>query len=250
MRITKDIYLVGSGNFGISNMTDCNVYLVGTEESYALIDAGGGLQTEKILENIGKHGINIKKIKYLILTHAHWDHAGGCHGLVNALNCRVYAHSLSVSTLGTSNWPGTPIEDKKNKFGVKVDVEIDDNTTINLGHEKFRFIHTPGHSADGISLFGTLSCGPTLFSGDTVLTEGKIGVVTNQSNLQEYTHTVRTLLDLKPDTLFPGHGTFTLTNASVHLQLSWERVKSSWYQVVPGPTPFNPSWWWTYSKGQ
>jgi len=61
MRITKDIYLVGSGNFGISNMTDCNVYLVGSEESYALIDAGGGLQTEKILENIGKHGINSKK---------------------------------------------------------------------------------------------------------------------------------------------------------------------------------------------
>ena len=54
MRIMKDIYLVGSGNFGISNMTDCNVYLVGSEESYALIDAGSGLQTEKILENTRK----------------------------------------------------------------------------------------------------------------------------------------------------------------------------------------------------
>ena len=82
----KDIYLVGSGNFGISNMTDCNVYLVGSEESYALIDAGSGLQTEKILENIGKHGINGKKIKYLILMHAHWDHAAGCHHLALPLN--------------------------------------------------------------------------------------------------------------------------------------------------------------------
>ena len=51
MRITKDIYMVGSGSLRLSHKLDCHMYLI--DEGYgdfALVDAGGGLNPEQILE--------------------------------------------------------------------------------------------------------------------------------------------------------------------------------------------------------
>ena len=250
MRISNEIYLVGSGNFGISHMTDCNIYVVGSEKKFALIDTGSGLQPEKILENITKEGIKESWIKYLILTHAHWDHAGGCLALANAINCKICAYKSALPILKKNPWRGTPIENISNNQGIKVDIEIDNNLTIDLGRTTLKFIHTPGHSPDGISIVGQFNCGLSLFCGDTVMAGGKIGVISNDTNLNQYATSIRTLYQLKPTALFPGHGTFTLTNSDVHLRISYERMKSSWYEVFPAPTPFNPSWWINSLKDQ
>ena len=54
MRITKRIYLVGSGQngFNLTDDYDCHVYLLDCGGEYALIDAGGGRSTAAILTNI------------------------------------------------------------------------------------------------------------------------------------------------------------------------------------------------------
>ena len=47
VRITRDVYMVGSGQLGLSNALDCHVYLLDGGEALALIDAGGGRKPER-----------------------------------------------------------------------------------------------------------------------------------------------------------------------------------------------------------
>jgi hydroxyacylglutathione hydrolase len=247
MRIAEDLYLVGSGNFGISHPTDCNVYAIDMQGVFVLIDAGSGADPRKLLKNIEKEGIPANKIQYLILTHAHWDHAGGCTALRDILRCKICAHKLAIPFLNKANFDGNLAKYNRKK-GIKIDIEVDHGQILSAGNRNLQFIRTPGHSADGISIICKLGCGLALFPGDTVLANGRIGVITNDTNLQEYAGTIETLCNLRPDSLFPGHGIFVVSNAYVHLNLSLQKIKSNWYDVLVGSTPFNPSWWWNYLK--
>jgi glyoxylase-like metal-dependent hydrolase (beta-lactamase superfamily II) len=78
MRLTDHIYLVGGGSlgFGLSSDMDCHAYLVDGGREVALIDGGAGVTIEPILERIRFDGLDLSRLRYLILTHAHADHAG------------------------------------------------------------------------------------------------------------------------------------------------------------------------------
>ena len=247
MKILEDLYLVGSGNFGISHPTDCNIYLIDTGGTLVLVDAGSGIEPDRVVENIRKEGFPTNQVEYLILTHAHWDHAGGCRVLADKLNCKVCAHRLSVPVLGHGSWQA-PARYHVEKGGVRIDYIVEHEETLSVGKKRLRLISTPGHSPDGISIACDLGDGLALLSGDTVKANGNLGVITKNTNLQEYAKSIRTLCDLKPKSLFPGHGIFTLSNAHVHLRWSWEKIDGNWYDVSAGPTPFNPSWWWNLLK--
>jgi glyoxylase-like metal-dependent hydrolase (beta-lactamase superfamily II) len=247
MKILEDLHLVGSGNFGISHPTDCNIYLIDAGGTFVLVDAGSGIESDRILENIKRDGIPTDLIEYLILTHAHWDHAGGCRALADRLNCKICAHRLAAPTLSQGNWR-TPFNYQVKKGDIKLDIALENEETLFVGEKRLRFISTPGHSPDGISIVCHLGDGLALLSGDTVLANGILGVITKDTNLQEYAKSIRALCDLKPKSLFPGHSIFTLSNAHVHLRLAWEKIETNWYDVSAGPTPFNPSWWWNLSK--
>ena len=96
MKLCDQIYLVGSGNqgIGISDDYDCHVYLIDGGDELALVDAGGGLDVGPILENIRHDGLDPSRVRHLLLTHAHFDHAGGAAQLRSALgDPRIYMHA-------------------------------------------------------------------------------------------------------------------------------------------------------------
>ena len=244
MRIDEDLFLVGSGNFGISHPTDCNVYLIDAGDSYLLVDAGSVVEPQRLLDNIQREGIPRKRIEHLVLTHAHWDHAGGCAALVRALSCTVCAHPLSLSLLEKTAAGG------QSDGGVKVGLVIEDGMSLRVGNKELHFIHSPGHSPDGVCIRVRLACGVGLMCGDTVLANGRIGVISRRTSLEEYAHTIESLNQIRPDALFPGHGVFTVSQGHVHLELALRLVQSNWHDVTAGPTPFNPSWWRNHLQGQ
>ncbi|GAG69275.1 unnamed protein product, partial [marine sediment metagenome] len=75
---------------GISHPNDSYVYLVDGGKELSLIDAGVGLEIEKIFTNIEEDGFNVSQIKKVILTHTHADHAGGCKGMREKLRCKIF----------------------------------------------------------------------------------------------------------------------------------------------------------------
>jgi len=89
MKLTDNIYLVGGGEPDLifTDQMDCNIYLIRSEEFYVLVDAGGGQAVDKIIENIRGHGIDLKEVEWLLLTHAHGDHAAGSGLLKEWLMC-------------------------------------------------------------------------------------------------------------------------------------------------------------------
>lgn len=119
-------------------------YLLGDEESKEAAVVDPFAAVEPILAAVRKQGL---KVKYIINTHSHFDHISGNQRLVSATKAKVVAHRLAT---------------------VRKDISVRDGDELALGKKKLRFIHTPGHSPDGISvIFGDkLLTGDTLFVGE------------------------------------------------------------------------------------
>ena len=70
---------------------NANIYLVKTPRHYLMIDSGNPDKAEKLLTDIQKIGINPSDIDYLILTHAHPDHAGNTRHFQEKYGTKVIA---------------------------------------------------------------------------------------------------------------------------------------------------------------
>ena len=75
MKLDRSVHLVGGGAFGVSHFSDSNIYAVNCGDSTMLIDAGCGIATEVLAENVEAEGL--PPISHVLLTHSHWDHARG-----------------------------------------------------------------------------------------------------------------------------------------------------------------------------
>jgi metallo-beta-lactamase class B len=69
VRIHGNTYLVGT--CGISAI------LIAGEDGHVLIDAGTEAGAELVADNIRQLGFRLTDIKYLLISHEHFDHVGG-----------------------------------------------------------------------------------------------------------------------------------------------------------------------------
>ena len=80
---------------------------------------------------------------------------------------------------------------------------VDDDDTIEIGDLKFSVIHTPGHSPDGISIYGH----GVVFSGDTLFNMGIGRSDFNDSNYDDLMNSLKKLMALPDETVvLSGHG--------------------------------------------
>lgn len=95
--VCPGVYEVGGGHW--SDPDDCCVYLVDGGQEAALIDAGAGKSTARIIDNISRAGVNPQTIKYIIATHGHIDHIGGLKELQDRLQAQVVAHQMELPAI-------------------------------------------------------------------------------------------------------------------------------------------------------
>jgi glyoxylase-like metal-dependent hydrolase (beta-lactamase superfamily II) len=232
MKILDDIYAVGGGKYGIgiSSELDCNVYLIDGGEELALIDAGVGAETERIIENVVKESLNKTKISKLILTHAHLDHAGGTARLKEILNLEVYISEKEAVYLETGDEYAIGLVAAK-KSGiypkdyklhpVKVDHCLNGGESIKVGKYNLRVIPTPGHSKGSICLSLIGNGKRILFSGDTIFMGGLICLLNlPDSSLGDYKEGIKNLENLSVDSLIPSHYGFSLNYGQLHINMA------------------------------
>ena len=91
MEILENLWQVGGGD--LSAPEDAAIYLVRSGEQAALIDAGCGNGHERLVENISSVLAVDIPIRYLFLTHCHYDHVGGLEALLDTnVQPVVYVH--------------------------------------------------------------------------------------------------------------------------------------------------------------
>lgn len=228
MKLTDGLYLVGSGDFGLSDEYDCHVYLLDGGTEAALVDAGGGRDVTAIVDNIRSEGVPLDRVRYLILTHGHADHSAGAAELRETLGLAVFAaHDIADAvrrgdeariSLDVARRAGVYPPDFS-YHACPVDGELVDGQHIVVGDCRLLVLETPGHAV-GSMCFSTGHQGKQmLFSGDTVFFGGRI-LLQNiwDCDLQAQIRSIERLSTLHTDALLPGHRSFALRDGQRHIE--------------------------------
>jgi glyoxylase-like metal-dependent hydrolase (beta-lactamase superfamily II) len=238
MRLFEDVYLVGGGQTGLSHPSDSHVYLVDGEEEMGLIDVGTGLATEAILKNIEDDGLEKAKIKRILVTHSHADHASGAKGLRETLGARIVASEAEAESMRERNETmETGLLHAKREavypeeFGfeyVLADEIVKDGDIVKIGKYELRVIIMPGHSPGSTCYLLEQKDRRSLFCGDVVFINGNIGLLNFPgSELEGYRRNIRKLADLEIDALLPGHFLFTVRDGQKHIDRAIESLQES-----------------------
>ena len=204
--ITAEICQVGGP--GQTDQNDAAIYLVHFADAAALIDAGSGRASDRVLMNIAAAEVLPEQVQYLLLTHCHYDHTGGAADLRRRLGCRVFAHALDApyieagdNAVSAADWYGaslTPCAVDRKLTG--------DGGTIALGARAIDAIHIPGHSPGSLAYLVQSQGHNLVFAQDV---HGPLHPEL-LSDAADYRRSLQRLLDLDADILCEGHyGVFT-----------------------------------------
>ena len=235
VRITDEVYLVGGGvanAFGLSEDPDCHVYLVDGGDELALIDCGmaSGDSLERILANVRAEGLDPGKIKKIIVTHYHMDHAGGAAPFRVRLGVEVVAPADAAHALRTGDERAVALDVAKAagfyaedyRFQpVEVAREVREGDRVLVGSLKLEVFETPGHCDGHVSLLLRGRERRYLFAGDAVFSGGRV-VLQNihDCSIQKSAASIAKLARLEFDALLPGHAAICLDGGMRHVAIA------------------------------
>ncbi len=198
------LYHLTTGLLGVNSY-----FLVNEETKKAiLIDGGESYKSiKKASEDLGV------KITTLLLTHAHFDHAGNAKALQDD-GVKVYISSLDAPKLKNDL---NLASDFGRRFDfLDADHTFNDGDELNLEGISIKVILTPGHTDGSV----TFLVGDMLFTGDTLFrcSIGRSDFPTGDKAV--LINSVKKLMSLEGDyRVYPGHDDFTT--------LSYERENNA-----------------------
>jgi metallo-beta-lactamase class B len=131
-RIIGNIYYVGAANV--------SSFFIKTTAGAILLD-GGLPETAPLIEkSIAELGFSIKDVRFLLNSHAHYDHCGGLAALKKASGARMVASDRDALVLWTGQGGAGPFPK------LRVDHIIGDQRSIALGGTVITAHLTPGHT--------------------------------------------------------------------------------------------------------
>jgi glyoxylase-like metal-dependent hydrolase (beta-lactamase superfamily II) len=231
VRLTQRVHLVGSGTqgFDLTDPFDCHVYLIDGGSELALIDVGAGMGAPAIIENVKSDGFDPARIRHVILTHGHGDHAGGASRMRKLLGePAIYASGGIAEALRRADEKAISLEAAK-QAGIypmdyrmepcPIDHELEEGATISVGDLKLTVFDTPGHSDGHVSLLLEDSGQRMLFAGDVIFFGGKVLLQNiHDCRLDSLIGSLRKLRQLDVTALLPGHLTLSLKDGQRHIE--------------------------------
>jgi glyoxylase-like metal-dependent hydrolase (beta-lactamase superfamily II) len=182
--------LVTSGTFSLDGGTwdvDNNVWIVGDDTECVIIDSPH--DAAAIINQVRG-----RKVKAVLLTHAHNDHIGAARQVADAVGAEIHLNPED-QVLWEQVYPGTT-----------PDRNIADGDEFEVAGATLKAIHTPGHSP-GSTCFH-LESANTVFTGDTLFNGGPGATGRSYSDYPTILASIRErLLTLPADTVVrTGHG--------------------------------------------
>jgi len=142
---------------------ESNCFLVIEESSKECFITDPGDEPDRIVDFINENKL---KVKYIICTHAHFDHVAAVPELQEETGAQIVIHKSDLPIYENS-------EEHAALWGFEIDplprpdIFISDGDKIDIGNLHFEILHTPGHSPGGICIYGEgiVITGDTLFAG-------------------------------------------------------------------------------------
>jgi len=200
-----------------------NVHYVGTEDlgSWLIVGKDGAILLDAplddnvalILRNVEKLGYDPAKIRILLNSHAHLDHAGGLAKIKKATGAKLYLSAQDAELAARGGRNDFAFGDTLAYPPVKADAIVGDGETIRLGDIAMTAILTPGHTKgcttwrttvlEGGKPLTVLFLGSLSAPGYTLIDNDKYPRI-----LDDYRRSFDKLRDLDVDVFLANHGSF------------------------------------------
>jgi glyoxylase-like metal-dependent hydrolase (beta-lactamase superfamily II) len=173
-------------------------FLVNEKNEAIVIDSGENYKRIKQTEE--EYGFTIKAV---LLTHAHFDHAGNAKKLQDD-GAKIYVSQKDAPKLLNDD---NLSADFGRKFDyLTADYTFNDNETLNVLGIDIKVLITPGHT-DGSACF---IVDKMIFTGDTLFLESVGRTDFKSGNRRDLVASVKRLFKLEGDyAVYPGHQEFT-----------------------------------------
>ena len=147
-QLCDDIYWVGVNSAAPSHLivTDCGLVLIDT----ATVDT-----QDELLANISSLGFDVRDVRHIIHSHAHFDHVGATNRIVELSGAKTYGGFGDADSFCGKNkilWAMREPPENEDEFYFAPDVLIHDGDKIKFGNIEMRFLETPGHTSGVISM--------------------------------------------------------------------------------------------------
>lgn len=191
----------------VTSVANTNTYILYNESDCVIVDPGDNAPL--LFATLEENGL---KCKFVLLTHAHFDHCNVC-SLLQSNGAKIFMHAGDKSLLRTD-------KNLAVKFGIsfksfKPDYYVTDGQKLDLCGIEFTVVHTPGHTNGSVCYIAE----NFMFSGDTLfhLSVGRTDFPTGSD--VKMRKSIKKLFALEKDYIvLPGHGLQT--------RLSYERISN------------------------
>lgn len=174
-----------------------DTYFIIEGDECIVVDPGG--YEDKIDEYLDKNGL---KVRYVLLTHGHYDHCMACAHLT-AKGAEAFLSSEDIEML---KWGGDLAHHVGKKLPPFTATGISDGDVLRLLGAEIKVLATPGHTGGSVCYL----LDDVIFSGDTLfrLSVGRTDLPTGDRNALDAS--LKKLFALEGDYLvLPGHGAAT-----------------------------------------
>lgn len=182
-----------------------NCYIAGCEQTKEGVVIDPSADPDRILAEIKDSEL---EIKYILLTHAHFDHILAAGPLLEAVQAPMALHPLDLPLLrnsggakffGIPQIPPTP----------EPDMELAEGDAITFGDYTLQVLFTPGHTTGHVSFYEPSA--RVIFDGDVLFAGGIGRTDLPGGDYQTLMNTIKEKLMILPDdtTVCSGHGPVT-----------------------------------------
>ncbi len=185
-------------------MVQTNCYIVGCEETGEGVIIDPADEGEVIMEQVRAAGLTIK---YVLLTHAHFDHILANEAVIKATGAPLALHPLDLPLLHANG--GASFFGLEAPPSPEPDMELAEGDAISFGSHTFEVLYTPGHTPGHVSFYEPNA--GVIFDGDVLFASGIGRTDLPGGDFETLLHSIQEKLMTLPDdtTVCSGHGPVT-----------------------------------------
>lgn len=219
-----------------------NAFLVVDDEGLTLVDTGMANAVPKIIQALSKLGRQPSDIQHILVTHAHYDHAGGLAEMKRLSGATAVMHPADAILVGSGRALrptfGKVAPGLLNKLFARlflknlvttveltpIELQVLDGTVVPVAGG-MTAVHVPGHSLGQLAFLWPQH-GGVLFAADAAMNMLGLRLMPGHEDVAVSQESVHKLAGLEFEIACFGHGRAIVGGASGRFRRKWGRVES------------------------